>query len=451
MDQVYVYTTLGIVAVYFLLHVVRKRFDPFAPIWLFLFGYVHIYVIQAIANREWAYNVRGFELVTAANWRSLWALVLFLVAYQCGLGRVFARWLPRPPSHWSAGVVGLTSPFLVVWGLICGGILGGGLAAQDPTTMTAEEALFRSFAFVLLVAGILLIVTGRQISTPRPAFLWAGLAISALYVVIWTFNGRRSHALMGVMEAACAFYITRGKRPSWAVLLTMAFVGASVVALAITWREQRGHEHSMAGFSEFVSEFDLNSILVSLNMQEREPVSFKPMSHETEEWGGFLLMMDTVPDKAEYDYGANYLRVFSTFIPRIVWPNKPLFGREQWVNAWIAGSELKRDSKFTGPAIGILGATQLNGGALGTAIVLACAGLLLRTAYEYFLLHATVPWVQAWWSTFFLNAWFMVVGDDPLTWFYYNWGVVGLPILVFFWIANKIGAPATAPRLAPAA
>ena len=85
-----------------------------------------------------------------------------------------------------------------------------------------------------------------------------------------------------------------------------------------------------------------------------------------EEYGGFLLMMDTVPEKSDYDYGMNYIRIVSTYIPRIVWPTKPLFGRDQWVGAWIAGSEMERDEEFTGPAIGILGATQLNGGAFGT-------------------------------------------------------------------------------------
>ena len=33
---------------------------------------------------------------------------------------------------------------------------------------------------------------------------------------------------------------------------------------------------------------------------------------------------------------------------------------------------MERDDDFTGPAIGILGATQLNGGAIGTVIVLGC-------------------------------------------------------------------------------
>ena len=107
-------------------------------------------------------------------------------------------------------------------------------------------------------------------------------------------------------------------------------------------------------------------------MKEKETKDHRSVSYETEEYGGFLLMMDTVPMKSDYDYGASYLRIFSTFIPRIVWVDKPIFGRDQWIAAWIAGSEMKRESYFTGPAIGILGATQLNGGAIGTLIVLAC-------------------------------------------------------------------------------
>ena len=140
--------------------------------------------------------------------------------------------------------------------------------------------------------------------------------------------------------------------------------------------------------------------------------------------------MDTVPEKSPYDYGENYLRVFSTFIPRIIWPNKPLFGRSKWIGAWMAGSEMERADDFAGPAIGILGATQLNGGALGTLIVLGCLAFILRCAYEYLRLYPDVPWVQFWWAITYYNAWFMVVTDDPLVWFYYNWGFTAFPVVV---------------------
>ena len=54
---------------------------------------------------------------------------------------------------------------------------------------------------------------------------------------------------------------------------------------------------------------------------------------------------------------------------------------------------------------------------------------MLRTGYEYFRRYDTLPWVQALWSLTYYNAWYTVVADDPMTWFYYNWGISGLPVL----------------------
>jgi hypothetical protein len=317
-------------------------------------------------------------------------------------------------------------------------VIRGGL--QGPDSISPEEALLRSFPFVMMVAAILLIVTGRTLASPKPLFFPAGLLVAAAYVAIWMFNGKRSHSLIGVLSTVCACYITRLKRPSWPVLLGTSFAGVLVVAIAIGWRNNDSYEFSASGFTQYLSEFKIAKILESLNIEEQED-PLEAGSHETTEYGGFLLMMDTVPEKSEYDYGMNYMRVVSTYIPRILWPTKPLFGREQWVGAWIAGSELDRGEDFTGPAIGILGAAQLNGGAVATLLVMAFVALLIRTAYEYFRLHADVPWVQFWWSITFFNAWFMVVGDDPLTWFYYNWGFSGFPIVVFMWWGHKLSAP----------
>ncbi|MGA2700412.1 MAG: hypothetical protein ABSH35_04875 [Isosphaeraceae bacterium] len=438
-DRYFVFAAAGIILVYFLVNVIVRKFDPFAPVWLFLVGYVQVYIMQAVLYHEWALRVRGQELVAAANFRALWALVWFLTVYHLGISPRLAPVLPRPPRGWSTVLIAGVSPLLILWGLFCAGVvIRGGL--QGPDSISPEEALLRSFPFVMMVAAILLIVTGRTLASPKPLFFPAGLLVAAAYVAIWMFNGKRSHSLIGVLSTVCACYITRLKRPSWPVLLGTSFAGVLVVAIAIGWRNNDSYEFSASGFTQYLSEFKIAKILESLNIEEQED-PLEAGSHETTEYGGFLLMMDTVPEKSEYDYGMNYMRVVSTYIPRILWPTKPLFGREQWVGAWIAGSELDRGEDFTGPAIGILGAAQLNGGAVATLLVMAFVALLIRTAYEYFRLHADVPWVQFWWSITFFNAWFMVVGDDPLTWFYYNWGFSGFPIVVFMWWGHKLSAP----------
>lgn len=448
MDELsYVIMTGTVIGVYFLAQVIGRKFDPFAPIWLFLVGYIQPYIIQAISYHDWAIGVRGKELVAAANFRALWALVWFLAVYQLGIGRKLASLLPRPPQNWSATKVALISPPLILWGLFCADMLtrGGG----DDVVHTGEEAIFRSFPFVMMVSAVMLIVTGRAIEKPRPLFLAAGLAVAGLYVLIWMFHGKRSHSLIAVLATVCAFYSARLKRPSWPVLIATAFSGALVVALAIGWRGNANYERSFTGFFHFVGDFKLSKILESINVADDEN-NDAPTSYETTEYGGYLLMLDTVPGKSGYDHGANYFRVFSTFIPRILWPSKPLYGRDQWINAWVVGSELERDEDFAGPAIGILGATQLNGGAIGTLVVLAGVALLLRTAYEFFRRHAEVTWVQFWWSITYYNAWFMVVGDDPLTWFYYNWGFTTFPIIVAMWWTNRGGSPAASAEVATA-
>jgi hypothetical protein len=434
-DQHYIYATAAVMLLYFLHQVVTRGFDPFAPVWLFLVGYLQIYVLQALNFHEWAVEVRGRELVAAANFRSFWALAWFLLVYQLAPTRKAAWLLPSPPLNWSPRLAGLISPPLIIWGLFCANMF---ISGDAPTveSYSSEESLVRSFPFVMLVAAVMLMITGRTMQTVRPMFQWAGILTGAAYVLIWMFNGKRSHSLIGLLATVCAFYLTRLKRPSWTVLITTGVIGALVVTIAIGWRESSNYPRTVAGFAQYLSDFQPEKILVNLNVKE-DGEGPEIVSYETYEYGGYLLMMDTVPAKSPYDYGESYLRTFSTFIPRIVWPSKPLFGRDKWIGAWIAGSEMERADDFAGPAIGLLGATQLNGGALGTFIVLGSIAFVMRSAYEYLRLYPDVPWVQFFWAITYYNAWFSVVTDDPLVWFYYNWGFTAMPVVVLSWWWNR--------------
>lgn len=440
-DLFYVYAIAALMVATLVIQVALKKFDPFAPIWLFMVGYAQVYVIQAISYREWALRIRGQDLVAAANLRSFWAIAWFLVVYFCAPSRVMARCLPKPPEKWSSALVGLLCPVLMAWGLFCA-VMVFRLTTGE-AELSAEGAIAISFPLLLLVAGILLIVTGRHVQ--RPEVLVAGVGVVCLYMLIWMFNGKRSHSLIAVLTGVCAFYITKQKRPSFPVLIATAILGASAVGVAISWRYYTQRAESKVTFGDFfafIAAFDTDAILESINIKEHS-VNIEGASHETEEWGAYLLMLDTVPTRSDYDYGAPYLRLFTTFIPRIVWPSKPLPGREKWIEAWIAGSELERDMTFTGPAIGILGAAQLNGGAIGTLLVIGGVAFVLRSGYEYFRLHSTVPWVQFWWTLTYYNAWFCTVADDPLNWFYYNYGFTTMPTMVLLWFANKFSGPAS--------
>src|SRR4051794_22695208 len=103
-DRFYIFATAGVILAYFLAQVLGRKFDPFAPVWLFFVGYVQVYIIQAFSFREWALAVRGTDLVTAANFRAFWAILWFLGVYHLGVGRRLAPALPQPPRGWSPGL-----------------------------------------------------------------------------------------------------------------------------------------------------------------------------------------------------------------------------------------------------------------------------------------------------------------------------------------------------------
>ena len=436
-DLTYVYATGVLVFGLVASQLVRKAFDPFAPIWMFLVGYFQVYVVQAISYHDWAVRVRGEELIAAAGFRSFWALAWFLTVYYSPLGWRLAKMLPGAPAGWSQVTSGVMVPILIVWGLISSGMIvatGGGGGE-----MSAGENLLRQFPIFMIVGGVMLIVGSAHRDPPSSTLRLAGVVTTLMYVFIWMLNGKRSHSLIGILTTVSAYYISKGTKPPKVVLLVTGVLGAVVVSLALGWRGNENYERSVAGFLQYVTEFNPDSILVNANLASRgeEETAPEKTSKETEEIGGYYLMLATVPEKAEYDYGESYLRLVSTYIPRMIWKDKPFYGRDKWTAAWIAGSEFKRDETFTGPAISVLGAAQLNGGALATFLLMGVLATLLKTAYEYFRLYAHTAWAQVYWPLTFYNAWLMTVNDDPFIWFYYVFGHTTLPPLAFLWIYNR--------------
>jgi dolichol-phosphate mannosyltransferase len=270
-DQAFVYGTAAVVGAMVAFGVLRRSFDPFAPIWLFLVGYFQVYVVQAISYRDYALRVRGVDLVTSANARALWALVWFLLVYHCGISRLIAARLPRPPARLSATLVCTITPGMILWGLFCAGVVA---ISGEGEPASAEEALFRSFPIMMLVAAVLLIVCGRSGPPHQRVLTWIGLGVAAVYTAIWILNGKRSPPLFGVLATICAVYASKGKRPSKAVPAGTALVGILIVSVAIGWRNTRQFERSPAGFLAFLAEFDLSTVLVNLNLKEQNEGDF---------------------------------------------------------------------------------------------------------------------------------------------------------------------------------
>ena len=116
-----VYATCATVGLYFLTQWATGKFDPFAPVWLFLVGFVQVYVIQALSYHEWAVGVRGKDLVAAANFRAFWAFCgswPSIISVRGGWPRRSCRGLPGAGRSSSSPCSARSSLF---WGLVCAG------------------------------------------------------------------------------------------------------------------------------------------------------------------------------------------------------------------------------------------------------------------------------------------------------------------------------------------
>ena len=179
-ELTYAYMTGALILGNLILQVVRRRFDPFDPIWLFTIGYFQLYVVQAISYHDYAIRVRGEEVTTDANYRAFWAIAWMLGVYYSGIGGWIARRMPAAPTSWSKPLVITISPILLLWGLVCARYT----VAADQGEI--ERGLLLNFPILMLAAGVMLIVTAR--ANPEKRIHWplilAGLSVTMLYAAI---------------------------------------------------------------------------------------------------------------------------------------------------------------------------------------------------------------------------------------------------------------------------
>lgn len=174
-------------------------------------------------------------------------------------------------------------------------------------------------------------------------------------LAILTTIGFRFIILIFVISIIIFNYIKRGKRPKLFGVIKLGLVAFLLVSVIGFWRRSIRSGQSLQAFnfgdlwSELMYNFDV----------------FFP----------FYNLVELVPNHYPYQLGKSYIAIFTQFIPRFLWENKP-------IPPVIALMKAMYGSYYTsGPAYPNIGEFYLDFGAIGIVLGMILFGIIAKKSY----------------------------------------------------------------------
>ncbi len=168
---------------------------------------------------------------------------------------------------------------------------------------------------------------------------------------------------------------------------------------------------------------------------------------DTQDFANFdylAAVISIVPERTgTYNYGLQYLQLFTEPIPRILWPGKP-------AGAPVGLVDISPYVNFLGLTFSLVGDGWVSGGWTGVIITMGIAGILLGLAHRFFWTHThqVLP------SLFFIGLlsvspnWFRDGGISVFKFLLWTWSpFIILPVVT--WLITSRAVPGTSITIRP--
>jgi hypothetical protein len=417
--------------------VVRRRFDPFEPLLLFVLAYGVMFVVRPAAmivrddvtHRGPLHATDVSKTFTEMLVIALLGAVAFVGSYSLPFGARLGRATPAPRDAFDPGrvvafallvaLVGMLSFAAFLWYL--GGLetLGPLLRGRSIEAVADAPAYFWSGFFVVVPATLVVLAVAFQLRSKT--LLAVGLALATVVLIRAVPLGERILLLPFLGGIFVYSYVRRLARPSFVTVvavLVVALIGSSFL------RDMRGRDIR----GETVSESFVK--IVSQPGWTLEPVL---TGSEAEMAPALAAALAVIPEKLGYTYGET---IFGDLVirpvPRSLWDGKPLPPRERVIST-LWPEEYER--LHLNPEFSTLLYFYWDFSFIGVAIGLALYGVAARVLYEYFLRNRTNISVQVFYS---LAIWFVVIAarDSPVDTFMRAVFIL-LPAVLIFGLATR--------------
>jgi hypothetical protein len=415
--------------------IIRRRFDPFEPLVLFVLAYGVMFVarpLSMVISGDLAYegplgstDVSGtfVEMLVIA----LIGALAFVGGYETplgsrlanswrGLGDVTAPWVIR--AALAIGGLGMAS--FLIFLFYSAGLSGFALILRGRSSELSSEIATTTFylwysSLLLVPAALVLLAIGLE--RRQRTLVFAAIALGSVFLLRTLPLGARIAIIPFLGGLFAFYYVRRATRPTPLVLAAVALialVGSSFLS-DLRGRETRG---------ENIAETVVRSI------QPERVLSPLRSGPDSEMAPVFAAALAQIPEKMDYTYGRTIVGDLVTRpIPRVLWSDKPVPPREKLIaSLW----PVERRQGGINPEFSVLLYFFWDFGIPGVIVGMLAFGIGARALFTYFLNYRHALSVQVFYS---LAMWFVVIGlrNSPVDTF-----VQAVFVVFPVWIAVRV-------------
>lgn len=362
-----------------------KRFFLLDPLMFFWVGALVIYVFEAFANYSDYVGWYGADSVQGALFWILIGVLFLHFGYSLPLGRQLAHALPEPPARLNPDLLLLASFALIGVGLVGWylQIMTAGSFAAWAAVPRGGENWEKLSGYVTLMASLLAVGIGvlvlhvemHQRAIALRILAWGLLLLLLLFFL---YLGTRSRTIATVIIALMAWSMPRRRTPSIALLLPLF---CALYVITAFQAEYRGYFKDLSfNFDQIEWSEVPYRILPSVIVGGESDKTGSPGS----EFGMTAAVVQLVPDRVPYNFGYEFLQIFTNVVPRSVWEEKSYPRGETWSDIHLlAGTstywvEYVKKPFLAGPSPGYIASWLYIGGPLGLLMGGVLTGTFLR-------------------------------------------------------------------------
>lgn len=360
---------------------VQKRRLILSPTNLFSGFYILLYVVMAFDALFIQGQINGDNnltiLIVSIAIAAL-GYVFFFIGFMLPIGKKMSRVIPKFSFQWNSNKTIVISLLLILISLVSSWLVirGSGGLLDHINQLSSRRILFLYRGYLIALDNLsfvnLFIVFSYYLDTRKGKFLLLLSAFTAIFVLI--IHGSRISFLV-ITLVLLMIYIYKGNTVSKRfIILTLSILSALAVYYGAFTREVLPYGQLVYGSLNSSQIVNFTTLLdFILQFWDRlSRLNFDSLSR-------LQLILPKVPNEFDFLYGRSFLGIFSYFMPRIFFPDKPLTIGMLFTKTFYPISY----SNGGGVTPSLLVDLYWNFGVFGIIIGMLCFGIFIRSIVSY--------------------------------------------------------------------